>query len=66
MFPYRVKYTESKDDIQNNNLLYKLDQKYQNAFEIVEKSKMLANNQNNSKKTHSYFVIYINCIILIL
>ena len=36
MFPYRVKYTESESDIQNNNLLYKTHQKHQNAFEILE------------------------------
>ena len=36
MFPYRVKYTESEYDIQNNNLLYKLDPKCQNAFDCLE------------------------------
>ena len=33
MFPYRVKYTESEYDIQNNDLSYKINQKYQNTFE---------------------------------
>ena len=36
MFPYRVKYTESGYDIQNNDLLYKIDPKHQNAFEYLE------------------------------
>ena len=36
MFPYRVKYTESEYDIQNNNLLYKINQKCQNAFGMLE------------------------------
>ena len=35
MFPYRVRYTESEDDIQNNNLLYKIDQQCQIAFEFL-------------------------------
>ena len=34
MFPYRVKYNESESDIQNNDLLYKTHQKYQNTFEF--------------------------------
>ena len=34
MFPYTVKYTASEYDIQNNNLLYKLDQQCPNTFEI--------------------------------
>ena len=37
MFPYRVKYTESESDIQNNNSLYKIHQQYQNTFDILEK-----------------------------
>ena len=36
MFPYTVKYTEFESDIQNNNLLYKIHKKYQNAFELLE------------------------------
>ena len=38
MFLYRVyfKYTESKSDIQNNNLLYKIDPKHQNTFDCLE------------------------------
>ena len=37
MFLYRVKYTESESDIQNNDLLYKIDQQCQNTFECLEK-----------------------------
>ena len=36
MFPYTVNYTESESDIQNNNLLYKMDQACQNTFEILK------------------------------
>ena len=36
MFPYRIKYTESEDDIQNNKLLYKIDQACQNTFELLD------------------------------
>ena len=36
MFPYRVKYTESESDIQNNNLLYKIRPKCQNTFETLK------------------------------
>ena len=36
MFPYRVKYTESEYDIQNNDLLYKIHQKHQNTFELLK------------------------------
>ena len=43
MFPYTKKYTESESDIQNNDLLCKIDQQYQNTFAILdfwENSKM--------------------------
>ena len=33
MFPYTVKYTESEYDIQNNDLLNKIDQQCQNTIE---------------------------------
>ena len=36
MFLYRVKYTESEYNIQNNDLLYKTHQQYQNTFEFLE------------------------------
>ena len=39
MFPYRVKYTESESDIQNNNLLYKIHQTCQNTFDLGANSK---------------------------
>ena len=34
MFLYRVKYNESESDIQNNDLLYKTNQKYQKPFDF--------------------------------
>ena len=36
MLPYTVKYTESESDAQNNNLLYKTHQQYQNTFDFLE------------------------------
>ena len=35
MFPYRVKYTESEYDIQNIDLLYKIDQQMPKYFRFV-------------------------------
>ena len=63
MFPYRVNYTESESDIQNYNLLYKIDPKCQNTFEQFEKMKMENTKTNKSlfcniyKLHNSYFVI---------
>ena len=48
MFPYTEKYIESEADIQNNNLLYKLDQQCQNTFEFLEtfgKNRKIQNKQ---------------------
>ena len=36
MFLYRVKYTISEYDIQNNDVLYKIDPKHLNTFEKLE------------------------------
>ena len=59
MFPYRVKYTESESDIQNNDLLYIIDQKCQNTFEVLETfGKFIT-----MSKTICYFVFYIPSII---
>ena len=46
MFPYRVQYTESEDDIQNNNLLYKIHPKCQNIFEMLETFENLKDKTN--------------------
>ena len=35
MFPYRVKYTDAESDIQNNDLLYKINQTHQTTFVFV-------------------------------
>ena len=51
MFPYRVKYTESESDIQNNDLLYKIDQQCQNTFEILK------NGKKNEKTQFSHILI---------
>ena len=53
MFPYTEKYTESEHAIQNNNLLYKIDHKCPNTFNILEKKKW------KYQKSSFYFVIYI-------
>ena len=55
MFPYRFKYTETAYDIQDNDLLYKIDQQYQNTFECLE----------NGKIRKCCFIIYIISIIKI-
>ena len=62
MFPYRVKYTESEYDIQNNGLLYKTHQQYQNTFDILKKWW----DSKNIKKSNCYVVIYILSIIHVL
>ena len=36
MFPYTVKSTESEYEIQNNNLLYKINQQCQNIFDDLK------------------------------
>ena len=36
MFPYRVKYADSESDIQNNNLLSKVDPQLLNTFDLLE------------------------------
>ena len=72
MFPYRVKFTESEYDIQNNDSLYKIDPKYQNAFEDLEKFGIFwkIERKNNIlfcyiyRLHNSYFVILGNVVIL--
>ena len=49
MFPYRVKYTESEYDIQNNDLLYKIHQKHQNTLYLPKsKSKVYPKKQTRT------------------
>ena len=60
MFPYRVKYTESEYDIQNNDLLYKMPPKRQKYFRKFGKI------QKIWKNTKFFFIICINSIIDIL
>ena len=55
MFPYRVKYTESESDIQNINLLYKIDPKYQNTFDFLE----------NVRKFQKYILIPLEWLVLL-
>ena len=45
MFPYTVKYGESESDIQNTNVLYKIQNQCQNTFEFVGGKKV-----NETKK----------------
>ena len=62
MFPYTVKYTESEYDFQNNNLLYKIHQQYQNTFEKPICSKC-SKNRKQSKKTNFDLIICIDYIV---
>ena len=59
MFPYRGKYNESEYDIQNNNLLYKIDQQCQTTFEHLETFWKPQTLHCLYKLHNSYFV---NCI----
>ena len=45
MFPYRVKCTESEYDIQNINLLYKIEQPCQHIFDLLENVHNLKKNK---------------------
>jgi hypothetical protein len=57
MFPYRVKYTVSESDIQNNYLLYTIHQKHQNTFEQKTIfSKMFKKKQEHYKQ--KMFILY--------
>ena len=64
MFSYTVKYKEFESDIQNNNLLYKIDPTCQNTFEEFGNFRnILFLKQNflfcNIYKIHdSYFVTF--------
>ena len=72
MLLYRVEYTESECDIQNNDLLYKLDRQCQNISELlvifekyINKTKFVS---SNLYKLHNscfvVFVIFVNLIFL--
>ena len=77
MFPYTEKNTESESDIQNNNLFYKIDPKCQNTFICLETfgncPKMFENVQKLRfifcimyKFHNSYFVIFVNFVIVVI
>ena len=71
MFPYRVKYTESEYDIQDNGLLYKIHKqktKYFQHFGKMENRNTEVNKCNflflNMHGFHnSYFVLFVNVVI---
>ena len=68
MFPYRVKYTESESHIKNTNLLYKVDQKWQHTFEMLEhfenSKKLKLLKKNILYKFHkSYVVMFVIFVI---
>ena len=52
MFLYRVIYTESEYDIQNNDLLYTIDHKCQNTFELLELFEKM------EKQKDHFFILY--------
>ena len=58
MFSYRVKYTESEQDIHNNDLLYKIDQQFQKTFDILEHYDFLKTS-TFSKCCFELYIIYI-------
>ena len=64
MFQYRVKYTESEYDIQNNDSLYKIDPKHQNAFEFLKTFGTILKKTKHENLFN--FIISINSIIHIL
>ena len=51
MFPYRIKYTESEYDIQNNDLLYKIHTKHQHTFEIWKSKSTVPQKQTRTDVT---------------
>ena len=53
MFPYRVKYTDSESDIQNNDLLYKTHQKCQEIIFLEYNNFEKIKNPYFSKKSIS-------------
>ena len=68
MFPYAEKHTESESDIQKNDLLYKIHQTCQNAFEFLENSGKFQKIQllfyYIFKFNNSYFVLFVKFVIL--
>ena len=56
MFLYRVKYTEPGYDIENNDLLYKIQQQHQTTFEMLE-------NSEKEKEKYSTVSKFLFCII---
>ena len=58
MFPYRAKYKQSEYDIQNNDLVYKINQICKNALETLE----IVGNILLKQKTRIN-IICISCII---
>ena len=64
MFLYRAKYIESEYDIQNEDLLYKIEQQGQNTFELFEQFGEII---DNFRKINKYNILLsINSIISIL
>ena len=62
MFPYTVKDNESEYDVQNNNLLYKIEPKCQDAFEELGMFEKIL----KVETLFFYFIITINSITHIL
>ena len=58
MFPYTVKYTESEYNIQNNKLLYKIDQQCKNTFENLKMLGKLEKQIEKTKKNVLFYFIY--------
>ena len=56
MFPYRAKYTESETNIQNNDLLYKINQAHQNTFEHLETNQKF---RKKEKENRNFILLFI-------
>ena len=59
MFPYTAKDNESEYDIQNNNLLYNINQKCQDIFETPLFFSKMSKTTRKVKHSNLYIIIYI-------
>ena len=65
MFPYTVKYYKSEYDIQNNNLLYKIQQQCQNTFGILETFRNFWKRLKTTNNIYFQNIQFIVCILSI-
>jgi hypothetical protein len=58
MFLYRVKYTESEYDIQNNDLFYKIHQQHHNTFQTPDSSNISKHFKQSKYLLQIKFIFY--------